>query len=131
MRLQRITPIINLMVAAAGQYAFDPVLADEEFQLGGLPRGRGYEPAEITGDHGIAGTIELQVRPEFGRDWVDSYQLYAFYDIGAVWQIDARRRPRGQRRVGGLGRPGRPRRGQQLAVARGRGGAAADPRAGQ
>lgn len=91
-RLQRLTDGVNLLVAGRGQIASDALLSSEEFSVGGVYGfGRGYDPSEITGDHGIAGKVELQwndpVRLEPG--FVDSYQLYGFYDIGRVWNEDA------------------------------------------
>jgi hemolysin activation/secretion protein len=84
-RLQGLVSDFGLFLGAKGQYAFDSLLADEEITLGGSRFGRGFDPAELAGSHGLAGTIELQYSPQVGRELVDSWQLYAFYDVGAVW----------------------------------------------
>ncbi|MGF7212423.1 hemolysin activation/secretion protein [Skermanella aerolata] len=84
-RLQTLLPRLNLLAAVMGQYAFDPLLADEEFALGGVRYGRGYDPSELAGDHGLGGSLELQYNPDTGLDWLTVFQIYAFYDIGAVW----------------------------------------------
>ena len=84
-RLQGLLTDFNLFLAAKGQFSFDPLLADEEMILGGSRFGRGFDPAVLAGSHGLAGTAELQYSPPFGRDLVSSWQLYAFYDAGAVW----------------------------------------------
>lgn len=91
-RLQRLTDGVNLLVAGRGQIASDALLSSEEFSVGGVYGfGRGYDPSEITGDHGVAGKVELQWNDPFRLDpsYIDSYQLYGFYDIGRVWNDDA------------------------------------------
>ena len=91
-RLQRVTNDINILLAARGQIASNALLSSEEFAVGGINSGRGYDPSEITGDHGISGKIELQWTQPIKFDtqnFVESYQLYGFYDIGRVWNEDA------------------------------------------
>lgn len=76
-------------LAIAGQKSAEPLLLSEQFALGGVPFGRGYDPAEIAGDDALVGSIEFR----YGR-FVESpvlrwYQLYGFYDLGTVWNMDA------------------------------------------
>lgn len=90
-RLQRITGGVNLLLSGRGQLASNALLSSEEFSVGGINSGRGYDPSEITGDEGVSGRAELQwkepIKPTF--TFMDSYQLYGFYDIGRVWNTDA------------------------------------------
>lgn len=65
------------------------VLPDSErFKIGGDRLGRGFEVAEIAGDRGVGGKLELR------RDLLDTDSLvgrlstYGFYDIGAAWKQD-------------------------------------------
>ncbi|HEX6396305.1 MAG TPA: ShlB/FhaC/HecB family hemolysin secretion/activation protein [Steroidobacteraceae bacterium] len=65
------------------------VLPDgERFKIGGDRLGRGFEVAEIAGDKGIGGKLELR------RDLVSTQGLlgrvsaYGFYDFGAAWKQD-------------------------------------------
>jgi hemolysin activation/secretion protein len=90
-RLQRVTSGVNLLLAARGQVASNALLSSEEFSVGGINSGRGYDPSEITGDEGISGKVELQWNDPYRLDpqYVDSYQLFGFYDIGKVWNDDA------------------------------------------
>jgi hemolysin activation/secretion protein len=81
-RLQPIYEAFSLSATALGQYAFDGLFASEEFGLGGTRIGRGYDPSEITGDHGIGTAFELRYGEAF-QPW--TYQPYAFYDFGTVW----------------------------------------------
>ncbi len=75
----------SLQAAGRGQYAFDRLLSSEEFGVGGQAFGRSYDGSEILGSHGLAGSLELRYEPA-PPDVAQDLQLYAFYDIGAVWQ---------------------------------------------
>ncbi|HTH17453.1 MAG TPA: ShlB/FhaC/HecB family hemolysin secretion/activation protein [Magnetospirillum sp.] len=87
-RNQRLAENFNLLVGISGQWAPLSLLAAEQFALGGSQYGRAYDPAEVTGDSGIAGKLELQyMGPEIPvvRDW----QIYAFWDGGRTWLANA------------------------------------------
>jgi hemolysin activation/secretion protein len=65
------------------------ILPDSErFKIGGDRLGRGFEVAEIAGDRGLGGKLELR------RDLVNTETLvgrlsaYGFYDIGTAWKQD-------------------------------------------
>lgn len=88
-RLQGLGPGWSVQLAATGQYALAPLLASEEFTFGGARFGRAYDPAELTGDHGLAGKAELRYGRETGMPGLTGFQLYGFYDAGVVWNIDA------------------------------------------
>lgn len=88
-RLQPLYDAFSLQVSAAGQYAFQPLLASEEFALGGQEFGSAYDTAEITGDSGAAGRAELQYNRSPGLNYLQQYQVYGFYDIGEVYNIRA------------------------------------------
>jgi hemolysin activation/secretion protein len=64
------------------------LLLPEQFALGGARFGRAYDPAEITGDDAVAGSLELRYGRFVESRFLRSYQLYAFYDVGAVWNQD-------------------------------------------
>lgn len=88
-RLQSLPLGFELYGLISGQYAFEPLLSAEEFGFGGGVLGRGYNPSEIAGDRGIAGTLEL--RHHSGALPVPlriEAQPYVFYDAGKVWNID-------------------------------------------
>jgi hemolysin activation/secretion protein len=65
------------------------VLPDSErFKIGGDRLGRGFEVAEIAGDRGIGGKIELR-RDLLNTDTlIGRLSAYGFYDIGAAWKQD-------------------------------------------
>lgn len=77
---------LSLFGRVAGQYAFDPLLASEEFAIGGATFGRGYDPSENTGDHGLGLSLEVRYLTDFD---IEGYPLtmetYAFAEAGFVW----------------------------------------------
>jgi hemolysin activation/secretion protein len=79
----------SVLTAASGQYAFRPLLAAEQFTLGGANYGRAYDPADLSGDHGLAGKIELRYGESPGDRYLQSWQIYSYYDIGRVWELDS------------------------------------------
>jgi hemolysin activation/secretion protein len=84
-RLQSLPHAFQLLAQVSGQYAFSPLLSAEEFGHGGVPNGRGLDPSELTGDHGISAMVELRYNGL--PAWKDvSVQPYAFFDFGKVWQ---------------------------------------------
>lgn len=94
-RLQPLTASLNLLGGIKGQYAGSALLSSEEFAMGGMGDGygRGYDPAEISGDDGLAAKLELQWDPHAHLPPVltehGNYQLYGFYDAGVTWNRDA------------------------------------------
>jgi hemolysin activation/secretion protein len=88
-RLQKVTDKVNFLFAVNGQYSQDVLLSSEEFGVGGVTYGRGFEPSEIIGDKGVAGKFEIQVNSPYEISYVDKYQLVGFFDAGHVWNKDA------------------------------------------
>ena len=84
-RLQPITDAWSIKLAGAGQFASAPMLASQQFYLGGAAFGRGYGSAEVGGDNAIAGSFELRFDQALNQTWLTRYQLYGFVDSGAVW----------------------------------------------
>ena len=80
---------LALYVSVRGQYSAVPLLSSEEFSFGGNVSGRGYDPSEISGDQGVAATIELRYSglPEL---WKMSPELFHLLRSGQSME----RRPR-------------------------------------
>lgn len=87
---------------ASGQYASGPLFSSEEFGYGGQRFGRGFDPSEITGDHGMAVAVELRYTdlPEWREVKLSPF---AFYDFGAVWNEDSGQGGRVSASSAGLG----------------------------
>ena len=79
---------LSLSARLAGQMSSVPLLSAEEFGLGGARFGRAYQYGELTGDDGLAGSLELGYSPTMTAGPVSSPTGYLFYDIGAVWNGD-------------------------------------------
>ena len=68
------------------QYAWTDLLSSELYSYGGEQFGRGYDPSELVGDHGMAGKMELRFTDTLPIRFPFSYTAYGFYDIGIVYQ---------------------------------------------
>ncbi len=82
----------TLQLAMGGQYAFDPLLASEQYSIGSYPFGRGYDPSTINGDHALAGKLELRYDlTDFAAQIANldskkfSFGTFGFYDHGRTW----------------------------------------------
>ncbi|MBT1511631.1 ShlB/FhaC/HecB family hemolysin secretion/activation protein [Bradyrhizobium sp. SRL28] len=84
-RYQTLTDAWSLKLAAAGQAASGPLFTSQQFYLGGIAFGRGYGSAEISGDNGLAGSVELRFDQKLGLQYLSGYQLYGFVDSGVAW----------------------------------------------
>ncbi len=87
-RLQRLMPGVSLLGSVTGQYSRTELLSAEEFGYGGASFGRAFDTSEITGDHGAAGKLELQYGTIAETPMIKDYQIYSFWDYGAVWRKD-------------------------------------------
>lgn len=84
-RLQPLGANFSLYASASGQHAFDPLLSSQEFSLGGARYGRAYDYGELRGDDGFAANVEVRYGRRPGLDFLKAYQVYGYYDYGAVW----------------------------------------------
>ncbi|OGT62800.1 MAG: hypothetical protein A3E85_03050 [Gammaproteobacteria bacterium RIFCSPHIGHO2_12_FULL_45_12] len=84
-RLQAVKGPVSLYGVFKGQWAFNPVLSSEQFTFGGSQLGRGYDVAEVIGDKGLAGSVELRYDWNVSRFLIQTLQLYTFYDAGMMW----------------------------------------------
>ena len=84
-RLQKLWGGFGLYAQAKGQWANQPLLTGAEFSLGGSQYGRAFDYGELVGDRGAAGAVELRYTGKKPADWIESYDVYAFYDGGFVW----------------------------------------------
>jgi hemolysin activation/secretion protein len=85
-RYQKLSDIWSLKMSASGQLASTAQLASQEFYLG-APFGRGYWGAEVGGDNGVAGSLELRFDQVLKHDLLKGYQLYGFVDRTVAWTL--------------------------------------------
>jgi hemolysin activation/secretion protein len=84
-RQQELPDRWSVVLQATAQYSTNRLLASEQFAYGGEPFGRAYDPSEITGDSGAAGSLELRYAPKIPVSLLRTSQLFAFYDVGEVF----------------------------------------------
>jgi hemolysin activation/secretion protein len=69
-----------------GQWSSGALLSFEEFSVGNLTIGRGYDPGVTAGDQALGGRIEPRVKlPLKARAGA---QLFGFYDVVRIWNDD-------------------------------------------
>jgi hemolysin activation/secretion protein len=81
-----VTDRVTLRVQTAAQYSTRPLLAAEEFALGGSRIGRAFDFNELTGDHGVGGMAELAYRVGRGNRRSRQVQLFGYVDGGGVFR---------------------------------------------
>ena len=79
-------PIFELAASVRGQWTNQPLLNYDEFWIGNLTVGRGYDPGANTGDKAYSTSFEVRANlptgPKFGT------QVYGFYDGVRLWNLD-------------------------------------------
>ena len=71
-RYQTLTDAWSLKLAAAGQIGLTARCSlSQQFYLGGAAFGRGYGSAEISGDNGVAGSLELRFDQKLNFRYLD------------------------------------------------------------
>jgi hemolysin activation/secretion protein len=80
-RVQKVTDRVLVMLRGSGQISTRPLVATEEFYIGGADSVRGYPLGEFLGDDGYNVSTELRVSPLPNREIL---QLVFFVDHGGV-----------------------------------------------
>lgn len=86
-RQQPIYGRYSVFAQFSGQYAHEPLLASEQFTFGGSQFGRAYDSAELIGDRGMAGSVELRANFLPDKFLLQFIQPFIFYDEGVIWNI--------------------------------------------
>ncbi len=84
-RLQLLGQYFSIYAGLTGQYGFNTLLSAEEFSVGGMSFGRGYDNGELGGTSGLAGKAELRYR-KYSHAAPMTFVPYVFYDAGVVWK---------------------------------------------
>jgi hemolysin activation/secretion protein len=79
----------GVYVQADAQWSPDPLLASEEFAAGALPYGRAYNYAEIAGENGAGGLVEMRYGFDPRSAALSFFQVYGFADAAKVWRKNA------------------------------------------
>jgi len=86
-RYQKLSDVWSLKIAAAAQLASAALLTSQQFYVGGTAFGRGYDTGEVSGDNGLASSLELRFDQVLTNNFLKGYQLYGFIDRGVVWNF--------------------------------------------
>lgn len=81
-----IGPVFELWARGHAQYTNRPLLNYDEFAIGNLTMGRGYDPGANSGDRAYGGSFEA--RGNFRLGPTANGQAYAFYDIVNLRNLD-------------------------------------------
>ncbi len=72
-----------------GQVSTGNLPSIETFSLGNYTIGRGFDPGALTGDHGLAASLELAYAlPIEGIEALAAPEAFGFVDTGRVWNED-------------------------------------------
>jgi hemolysin activation/secretion protein len=74
----------SVKLSAAGQVASGPLLTSQQYYLGGLSFGRGFEGGWLGGDNALAGSAELRFDRPLNLAFAHGYQLYGFVEGGVT-----------------------------------------------
>lgn len=80
---------LKLKTTLGFQWAQRPIIANEQFTIGGVSTVRGYYESQSLGDRGLLGSIELQSPTLLKNlDAVKDFHFLWFYDMASVETID-------------------------------------------
>jgi hemolysin activation/secretion protein len=80
-------PLVEVYTAGTAQDADSRNLSFEQLAVGNLTFGRGYDPSAVSGDKGVAGSVELRIGP-FSPTPGLTIGFYTFFDAAYVKDID-------------------------------------------
>ena len=92
-RLQGLSHAYSMFGMIKGQFTYQPLLATEQYGVGGPDIGRGYDASEIVGDNGVGGKVELRMDTYPNFTYLNAVEYYVFYDAGMVWNMDKKNLP--------------------------------------
>lgn len=102
-------PWFSTRMSFAGQFTDRVLLAYEDFTVGNLSIGRGYDPSSLTGDRGISGSLETRVGPFNAMPGAPAIKLpeginvsgFGFFDTAHVQNLASGTEDRTVRSLGG------------------------------
>jgi len=73
---------LSLAVRSDLQYSGDRLTAPDQYTVGNLSIGRGYQPGDALGDNAVAGSLELRIGP---LHLPHKFELQPFVFVDSVW----------------------------------------------
>jgi hemolysin activation/secretion protein len=83
----------ELVLRVAGQYTDEPLLALEQFSVGGVETVRGYVENQLVRDRGVVSSVGFRVPIFFDKSGAGIVHLAPFYDFGGAWNVKGSPRP--------------------------------------
>jgi len=77
-----------LVLRLNAQFSDEPLLALEQFSLGGMQSVRGYRENQLLRDQGVFASAELRIPLWLGRDKTPVVSLAPFFDFGTGWNVN-------------------------------------------
>jgi hemolysin activation/secretion protein len=79
-------PVIGKLIVA-WQHTDDPLLSYEEYGVGNLTVGRGYDPSVASGDRAVSASVEVSTVPLALNGGRAAWRPYAFYDAAELTNL--------------------------------------------
>ncbi len=83
----------ELVLRVSGQYTDEPLLALEQYSVGGLETVRGYLENQMVRDRGVVSSMEVRVPVWFNKAGAGIVHLAPFFDFGGAWNVDGSASP--------------------------------------
>jgi hemolysin activation/secretion protein len=83
----------QFILRLSGQWTDKPLLALEQFSVGGAQTVRGYLENQLVRDRGIVSSVEFRVPLLFNRAGDGIISLAPFFDYGGAWNVDGSPNP--------------------------------------
>jgi hemolysin activation/secretion protein len=100
-RVETINSRLTLVTRVSGQYSERPLVADEEWAIGGMDSVHGFQSAQFLGDDGL--TANLETSYTLFSTLKSKYNLLFFLDHGTVWLMDPTIAERERENIAGTG----------------------------
>ncbi len=77
----------ELILRAAGQWTHEPLLAIEQFSVGGADSVRGYRENQLVRDRAFLSSVEFRLPVLFDKAGAGIVHLAPFFDFGGGWNV--------------------------------------------
>lgn len=87
--IQRLFDTQNQFVfRLTGQWTSEPLLALEQFSVGGMATVRGYLENQLVRDRGIVSSVEFRIPVLYNKAGAGIVQIAPFFDYGGAWNVE-------------------------------------------
>jgi hemolysin activation/secretion protein len=83
----------QLVLRLTGQWTAEPLLALEQFSVGGMETVRGYPENQLVRDRGLVSSIEFRLPILFDKAGAGIVHLAPFFDFGGAWNVNGSPQP--------------------------------------